>query len=162
MKKQIRLTEEDLHFLVEDTVRNILVENGYDEGALWNAFKQKGQQIGQNMTNKAQQFGQNAVNRGQQFGQSMANKVQQFGQGANNIRRNMANTYQTGRFNKQLQKQAYKTLQSVNDFISVAGRLNIAELVKAGQNFQAQVKQTMQNSQNYLQDVQNNTFNYRS
>ena len=47
--KPIQLTEQDLHFLVEDAVRNILKENGMEEGALWNAFKQKGQQIGQNI-----------------------------------------------------------------------------------------------------------------
>ena len=82
MKRQIRLTEEDLHFLVEDTVRNILVENGYDEGALWNAFKKKGNQIGQKMADKAQQYGRDA--------RALGN--------------NMKNTYKAGRNYNYLKK----------------------------------------------------------
>ena len=41
-KKPIRLTEQDLHFLVENTVQAYLTENGMDEGWLgdkWNQTK---------------------------------------------------------------------------------------------------------------------------
>lgn len=151
MKQQIRLTEEELHFLVEDSVRNILRENGYDEGALWNAFKNKGREIGRNVAQS-----------GEEFGRNMAQRGKQLAQGARNVGYNMANTYRTGRFNQQLQKQASKTLASVNDFVEVAGSLNNAELVNAGRKFQAQVQRILQNSQQNLQNVQNNTFNYRS
>ena len=37
-KKLIRLTEQDLHFLVENAVQAYLTENGMDEG-LWNQMK---------------------------------------------------------------------------------------------------------------------------
>ena len=37
-KRQIRLTEQDIHFLVEESVKTYLKENGMDE-AFWNQLK---------------------------------------------------------------------------------------------------------------------------
>ena len=56
-KKPIRLTEQDLHFLVEEAVKGYLMENGMDEGAfsaLWGAGKQAMGRMGQNVKNMGQ------------------------------------------------------------------------------------------------------------
>ena len=63
-KKPIRLTEQDLHFLVENAVQAYLTENGMDEGAfsaLWGAGKQAMGRMGQNVRN----LGQNVRNTAQ-------------------------------------------------------------------------------------------------
>ena len=63
-KKPIRLTEQDLHFLVENAVQAYLTENGMDEGAfsaLWGAGKQAMGRMGQNVRN----LGQNIRNTAQ-------------------------------------------------------------------------------------------------
>lgn len=63
-KKPIRLTEQDLHFLVENAVQSYLTENGMDEGAfsaLWGAGKQAMGRMGQNARN----LGQNIRNTAQ-------------------------------------------------------------------------------------------------
>lgn len=63
-KKPIRLTEQDLHFLVENAVQSYLTENGMDEGAfsaLWGAGKQAMGRMGQNVRN----LGQNVRNTAQ-------------------------------------------------------------------------------------------------
>ena len=124
--KPIQLTEQDLHFLVEDAVRNILKENGMEEGALWNAFKQKGQQIGQNIGNMA---------------------------------RNMQQTYQTGKQNTKLQQYANNLIAQVNNFVEMASQFpDMAELVKASQNYETQVRNIMQNSNDNLANISARTF----
>jgi len=120
--KPIQLTEQDLHFLVEDAVRNILKENGMEEGALWNAFKKKGQQIGQNIGN-------------------------------------MQQTYQTGKQNTKLQQYANNLIAQVNNFVEMASQFpDMAELVKASQNYETQVRNIMQNSNDNLANISARTF----
>lgn len=61
-KKVIRLTEQELKKIIEETT-NYIMENGVEEGFL---DKMKG--LGQFGANKVQQFGQNIKNKAQQFG----------------------------------------------------------------------------------------------
>lgn len=52
-KKQIRLTEQDLHMLVEDAVVQILKENGVEEG-FWSGMKSLMGGVGQKVGNAVQ------------------------------------------------------------------------------------------------------------
>ena len=80
-KQTIKLTEQDLHMLVEDAVRTYLNENGIDEGG-WSAL------LG---------AGKNAVQ----------GKFNNMRQGATNLRNNENATFQAGRNLTMIQR--YKT-----------------------------------------------------
>lgn len=143
---QIRLTEQDLHMLVEDAVINILKENGMEEGALWNAFKNKGAEIGRNVMNRAQKFGQNAIN-----------KTQQFGQGAANVGRNMRNTYNAGRQDEKLRKYAQNAINALNQLEQVAAQFN-PYLTNAIKNCKGAIDVAVEGSSANVQNVSQNTF----
>lgn len=132
--KPIQLTEQDLHYLVEDAVKLYLQENQTDEflggmgsmfGAARNAVQQK----------------YNAAKTGMQ-----------------NLGQNMANTYRQGNLNAKIQKQGQYVENVVNQFIETAESFNNAELVTASRNYIAQIKQIMNNSNERLQAVQGRTF----
>lgn len=124
--RQIQLTEQDLHMLVEDAVRTYLKENDMEEGALWNAVKQKGRDIGQ---------------------------------GFNNMVGNMKATYQTGKQNKRLQQFANNLITYVNQFAEMASQFpDLAELVKASTNYETQVRNIMNASEDNLANVSSRTF----
>lgn len=122
----IRLTEQDIHFLVEEAVKGYLVENGMDEG-LWNnlkgAFKPMGQvanqamnKTGQAATNKfnnAAQGIKNAANRIGQGMQNTANKVRQVAQSG-------ANTMKAGWQNAKLQGLKDDTVKALNNYLQYA------------------------------------------
>ena len=144
--KQIKLTEQDMHAIVEDAVISILRENGMEEGALWNAFKNKGAQIGQGMMNKAQQMGQSAMN-----------KAQQFGQGAANMGRNMAATYQAGRQNEKLQKYAQNALNALDQLAQAAQQFNPG-IVNTINVCKSSINKALTASFENLQNVSQNTF----
>ena len=136
----IRLTEQDLHRIVEASVINILRENGADEGALWNAFKG----AGKNMANSA------------------INSVSNFGRGMANVGRNMRNTYQAGRQNEKLVQQKKVVDKALNDFVRIASQLGNAELVKACRNCINQLDQVVQSSAQNVQNVSQNTFSTKN
>ena len=102
-KKPIRLTEQDLHFLVENAVQAYLTENGMDEGffgglgALGSKFGNRMKTAGQNMSNAASQKWGQAKNA--------------MGQAYNNAK----NTYQTGSANQDAQKAIQNAVQALNN-----------------------------------------------
>ena len=118
MNKPIQLTEQDIHFLVEDAVKNILRENGMEEGIwgglknVWQGAKQgnlnvastyktgnwassfaKYEQQVQQIIQKMQQVANNSGN--QEIASSLDNISMQFSQAAanfNKMAQNAANT----------------------------------------------------------------------
>ncbi len=113
-KKPIRLTEQDLHFLVENAVQAYLTENGMDEGffgglgALGSKFGNRMKTAGQNMSNAASQKWNQAKNA---VGQKMNQAGQAMGQAYNNAK----NTYQTGSANQDAQKAIQNAVQALNN-----------------------------------------------
>lgn len=102
-KKPIRLTEQDLHFLVENAVQAYITENGMDEGifgglgALGSKFGNRMKTAGQNMSNAV--------------GQKMNQVGQAIGQAYNDAK----NTYQTGSANQDAQKAIQNAVQALNN-----------------------------------------------
>lgn len=131
-KKLIRLTEQDLHYLVENTIRAYLTENGMEEGfwgglsTLGGRFANNAAKAGQNAANSAQGAWNNAKNAMGQAAQNVANsaqgawnntknavgqaantvgqKINQAGQNIGNAYNNAKNTYQMGSANQDAQK----------------------------------------------------------
>jgi hypothetical protein len=111
-KQLVRLTESDLHNIINESVRTILSEK-MDEG-WWDTAKSfmgqygkrgadKAQQMGQQVgsaaknayntaSNKAQQMGQNVANSAKNAYNTMSNKAQQMGQQVGNAAKNAYNT----------------------------------------------------------------------
>ena len=101
-KKPIRLTEQDLHFLVENTVQAYLTENGMDErflgglGALGSKFVNHMKTAGQNMSNTASQKWGQAKNAMSQAANAVGQKMNQAGQAIGQAYNDAKKKYQTG------------------------------------------------------------------
>ena len=111
--RPIQLTEQDLHFLVENAVQAYLTENGMEEG-FWGGLSTLGSKFG----NKAAKAGQNMANsvgnKMSQMGQAIGNKVNQAGQAMGNAYNNAKNTYQTGSANQDAQKAIKNAVNALN------------------------------------------------
>jgi hypothetical protein len=120
-KKPIRLTEQDLHFLVENAVQAYLTENGMDEGffgglgALGSKFGNRMKTAGQNMSNAASQKWGQAKNAIGQAANAVGQKVNQAGQAMGQAYNNAKNTYQTGSANQDAQKAIQNAVQALNN-----------------------------------------------
>lgn len=120
-KKPIRLTEQDLHFLVENAVQAYLTENGMDEGffgglgALGSKFGNRMKTAGQNMSNAASQKWGQAKNAMSQAANAVGQKVNQAGQAMGQAYNNVKNTYQTGSANQDAQKAIQNAVQALNN-----------------------------------------------
>lgn len=120
-KKPIRLTEQDLHFLVENAVQAYLTENGMDEGffgglgALGSKFGNHMKTAGQNMSNAASQKWGQAKNAMGQAANAVGQKVNQAGQAMGQAYNNAKNTYQTGSANQDAQKAIQNAVQALNN-----------------------------------------------
>lgn len=109
MKKQlVRLTEEDLHQIIESTVQRIITEN-YEEEGMWDTMKS---------------FGGQYFNRGkksaQQFGQKMGDKL-------TNITTDVKNTWTNAKRDgamKDMQKAFINFKKSVNNYVNNGGKLD--------------------------------------
>lgn len=113
-KKPIRLTEQDLHFLVENAVQAYLTENGMDEallgglGALGSKFGNRMRTAGQNMVDTAsQKLGQAK----DAMGRAYNNAKTAVGDAYTNAK----NTYQTGSANQDAQKAIQNAVQALNN-----------------------------------------------
>lgn len=119
-KKPIRLTEQDLHFLVENAVQTYLTENGMDEGffgglgALGSKFGNRMKTAGQNMSNAANQKWSQAKNAMGQAANAVGQKMNQAGQAMGQAYNNAKNTYQTGSANQDAQKAIQNAVQALN------------------------------------------------
>ena len=120
-KKPIRLTEQDLHFLVENAVQAYPTENGMDEGffgglgALGSKFGNRMKTAGQNMSNAASQKWGQAKNAMGQAANSVGQKMNQAGQAMGQAYNNAKNTYQTGSANQDAQKAIQNAVQALNN-----------------------------------------------
>ena len=120
-KKPIRLTEQDLHFLVENAVQAYLTENGMDEGffgglgALGSKFGNRMKTAGQNMSNAASQKWSQAKNAMGQAANAVGQKMNQAGQAMGQAYNNAKNTYQTGSANQDAQKAIQNAVQALNN-----------------------------------------------
>ena len=116
----IRLTEQDLHMLVEDAVRAYITENGMDEGlwgglsALGSKFGNKMSAAGQNMANAAGNKWNQAKNAMGQAASAVGNKMNQAGQAMGQAYNNAKNTYQTGSVNQNAQKAITNAVNALN------------------------------------------------
>lgn len=119
--KPIRLTEQDLHFLVENAVQTYLTENGMDEGffgglgALGSKFGNRMKTAGQNMSNAASQKWGQAKNAMGQAANAVGQKMNQAGQAMGQAYNNAKNTYQTGSANQDAQKAIQNAVQALNN-----------------------------------------------
>ena len=117
----IRLTEQDLHFLVEEAVKGYLVENGMEEGifgglgALGSKFGNRMKTAGQNMSNAASQKWGQAKNAMSQAANAVGQKMNQAGQAMGQAYNNAKNTYQTGSANQDAQKAIQNAVQALNN-----------------------------------------------
>ena len=134
MKKVIRLTESDLHRIVNESVQRILTEE-MDEGlfgglgALGQMFGNKARKAGQGMTNAASQKIGQAKDAMGRVANAVGNKVNQAGRyvgnAYNNAKETVGNAYNDA-------KQAYQTGSASSDAQSA-----IQDAVKALQNLKA-------------------------
>lgn len=132
--QQVRLTEQDLHMIVEDAVMNILRENGMEEGG-WGALFGAGRQAAQNKWNN-------------------------FKQGAMNLGQNIQATYKAGRTDAQVQKSVKNVRIAVDNLMKIASRFpDLAELVNSCRQFDASMQNLLNSSAKNLQKAQANTFN---
>ncbi len=143
-KQLVRLTESDLHNIINESVRTILSEK-MDEG-WWDTAKsfmgqygkrsadkaqQMGQQVGSaaknaynTMSNKAQQMGQQVGNAAKNAYNTASNNVQQFGQNvANDVRTTYNNAKQDGNM-KSMQKAFQNFKDAVEKFKAAGGKVN--------------------------------------
>ena len=102
-KKPIRLTEQDLHFLVENTVQAYLTENGMDERFLGGLDA-----LGSKFVNRMKTAGQNMSN-------AVGQKINQAGQAIGQAYNDAKNIYQTGSANQDAQKAIQNAVQALNN-----------------------------------------------
>lgn len=123
--KQIRLTEEDLHVLVEDAVRTYLVNEGIDEGFFGGA-----KTLGQRMMNKFNNSGEYEKGTNTPASKPQGNFFNRVGQRINNFGNSVTNAkraYQMGSSNEDAQKaitnalNALKALQDADTRMKQAG-----------------------------------------
>lgn len=143
-KQLVRLTESDLHNIINESVRTILSEK-MDEG-WWDTAKsfmgqygkrgadkaqQMGQQVGSaaknaynTMSNKAQQMGKQVGDAAKNAYNTASNNVQQFGQNvANDVRTTYNNAKQDGNM-KSMQKAFQNFKTAVENFKAAGGKVN--------------------------------------
>ena len=145
-KQVVRLTEEQLHFIVENAVQDALLQEGF-----WDMFKGGAQAAGQMLGRGAQNVGNQIGNAARTAGKSISNKANQFKQGAQQFGQNVAN-------------QASQAMQGVQQF----GQ-NVGNTIKAGaanSNYQAAKNKAIEALDAYLKVAQgmpggmnDNTFN---
>lgn len=117
-KKQIVLTEQDLHMLVEDAVRVYLQENGMDEG-IWGGVKNVTQQGYNAVRNGLKNFGKQVKGYGNQI-------KTQYQQGS--AQQDLKNV------NNALIPMVQKGILDQNSYKQILGRLNTAIRKQGGQN----------------------------
>lgn len=130
-KKPIKLTEQDLHFLVENAVQAYLTENGMEEG-FWGGMK--------NVASK----GANAVGQGlKNVGSAIGNQARKVGNAVGNQIQNVKTAYQQGsaqqdlqNVNNALQPLVQKGILNQGAYKNILNYLNKAMRNQGGQNMQ--------------------------
>ena len=140
MNKPVQLTEQDLHFLVENAVKAYLTESGMVDEGFWGGMKnlaQKGgQAVGKGLTN----MGQNIANKMQNAKQAVGNQMQKVGTAATNMYNNAKQAYDQGsaqqdiqNVNKALQPMVQKGILGQRQYRTILGMLNKAMQAQGGQ-----------------------------
>ena len=117
-KKPIRLTEQDLHFLVENAVQSYLTENGMDEGlggwlsGIGSRFGKQAQTAGQNMANSV----------GQKWNQAKQYAGQKYDQAKQGLQ-NYQTAGQVSSINQDAQKAINNATQALNNLVQLSTKL---------------------------------------
>ena len=117
-KKPIRLTEQDLHFLVENAVQAYLTENGMDEGlggwlsGIGSRFGKQAQTAGQNMANSV----------GQKWNQAKQYAGQKYDQAKQGLQ-NYQTAGQVSSINQDAQKAINNATQALNNLVQLSTKL---------------------------------------
>ena len=120
-KKPIRLTEQDLHFLVENAVQTYLTENGVDEDVksgikgVWNRFNNKRNRTGAYANNQSNMQAQPQGN----FFNRMGQRINNFGNSVTNAKR----TYQANSANGDAQKAITNAINALNALMGADERM---------------------------------------
>ena len=144
--KPIQLTEQDLHMLVEDAVRNILKENGMEEG-FWGGMKnlaQKGTQaMGNGLTNMGKGIANKAQNAYNNAKVTATNAYNNVAGAATNAYNNVKTAYQQGsaqqdiqNVNNALRPMVQKGILGQKQYNTILGMLNKAIQAQGGQRMQ--------------------------
>ena len=121
-KQLVRLTESDLHNIINESVRTILSEK-MDEG-WWDTAKSFMGQYGKRGADKAQEMGQQVGSAAKNAYNTASNKARQFGQNvANDVRTTYNNAKQDGNM-KSMQKAFQNFKTAVENFKAAGGKVN--------------------------------------
>lgn len=121
MDRRIRLTEEDLHFVVENAVRQIISENMEDEGArdVWNGFKGVGKRFYSQGQDRVQNMAQNINQRVGKAKKYVQDKWDQGVEAAKQFGDNINATYQTNKLNSQIQTAIQTASDALDNLIKL-------------------------------------------
>lgn len=117
-KNIIRLSEEDLHKMISESVKRIIIENMEDEG-FWDAIRGASKKVGNDISNKAQQVGNNMKNASQNFKNKMNTVGNNIKQGFNNQVQNVknyANDVRQAGINASNRAEIENAIKVINDF----------------------------------------------
>lgn len=144
--RPIQLTEQDLHMLIEDAVRNYLINEGIDEG-FWGGMKNLAQKGTQAMGNGISNMGKGLASKAQ----SVYNNAKTAATGAydkmktatTNAYNNAKTAYQQGsaqqdiqNVNNALQPMVQKGILGQRQYNTILGMLNKAIQAQGGQKMQ--------------------------
>ena len=140
--KPIQLTEQDLHFLVEDAVREYMIQEG-----LWGGMKNLAQKGTQAMGNGLSNMGRGIANKAQNAYNSAkeraTNAYNNVAGAATNAYNNVKTAYQQGsaqqdiqNVNKALQPMVQKGILGQQQYNTILGMLNRAIQKQGGQKMQ--------------------------
>ena len=141
-KKQIQLTEQDLRFLVEDAVKEYMIQEG-----LWGGLKNLGQVGTQTMKNGINNIGNGIANgianKYNKIANGFTNGVNKIANGAINAYNNVKTAYQQGsaqqdiqNVNKALLPMVQKGILGQRQYRTILGMLNKAIQAQGGQIMQ--------------------------
>ena len=143
---KIRLTEQELHYLVEDAVRTYLINEGMDEG-VWGGLKTMGQRAYNKMTgngNYSSPEGETAPQeqpQGNIFNR-MGKSLDKFGNSVTNAGR----TFQMGSANQDAQKAITNAVNALNNLKTASQKMQQA----GGGGLQGKALQAVDTALKYL------------
>jgi len=125
-KNQIQLTEQDIHFLVEEAVKEYMIQEG-----LWDTLKGGGQALRQmagrglkkasgNAMNAASGAVNNFGNKMSNFGNKVVDKATQAYNNAAQFGGNVVNTVKAGAANANIQSAKNNAIKALNNFLQQA------------------------------------------
>lgn len=141
-KEQIQLSEQDLHFLVEEAVKEYMIQEG-----LWGGMKnlaQKGTQaMKTNMSNMGKGIANKAQNAYNSAKTTVSNAYNNAANATSNAYNNVKTAYQQGsaqqdiqNVNKALQPMVQKGILGQKQYNTILGMLNKAMQAQGGQRMQ--------------------------